>query len=327
MNTISRAALASVGTFGLALTAVMVSEIDLKASPLSTSVPAQIQHNSDQVRIERSYEFTHSGVRRIFSCTIDHGLHEREDKSLGYTKAQLEKELYSKLRGQIQGEADRRGISLQSIEIWGEVRFEFCCGTPKEKRYLERWGSRAAAELDRLFLKSHGLTQKHVPPIDYEGVVQRATPVLAECFQEFKKAMAIGKDDIEALRPALLAFFQEMVYEKPPQTESGREIYEFWVPTRVMVEKKGDCDSKAASFCAMWGHLKQPALLIIIPGHALVAVPGDPAQSDLPPLENRYYVLYEVSGKRDSPLRLDRESLDTATKVLIEPYQPLGAAR
>ena len=41
----------------------------------------------------------------------------------------------------------------------------------------------------------------------------------------------------------LLAFIQEIRYYVPSLSEKGKVILEFWVPSRILVENFGDCDS------------------------------------------------------------------------------------
>ena len=88
----------------------------------------------------------------------------------------------------------------------------------------------------------------------------------------------------------------------PPPVELGRHILGFRVPTAVLVRGAGDCDSKSATFCALWRHLPRRAILILVPGHALVGVEGKPrADEAYVRLGNRYFVLCEVAGPGKIP--------------------------
>ena len=74
------------------------------------------------------------------------------------------------------------------------------------------------------------------------------------------------------------------------------------MPTAVLVRGAGDCDSKSATFCALWRHLPKRAILILVPGHALVGVEGKPrADEAYVRLGNRYFVLCEVAGPGKIP--------------------------
>ena len=91
--------------------------------------------------------------------------------------------------------------------------------------------------------------------------------------------------------------FQEIRYEVPPNEQGGRQTLGFWVPTEVLVNHHGDCDSKAVTFCALWRAFATPMILIVLPHHVLVGVAMPPGPGEqFVRVGNRYYVLCEVAG-------------------------------
>ena len=86
-----------------------------------------------------------------------------------------------------------------------------------------------------------------------------------------------------------------------------------------MVQGAGDCDSKAAAFCALWRHFPKRSILILVPEHALVGVEGKPrADEAYVRLGNRYFVLCEVAGPAKIPPGGERIS-GSFEYVMIEP--------
>jgi transglutaminase-like putative cysteine protease len=117
----------------------------------------------------------------------------------------------------------------------------------------------------------------------------------------------------------LLAFYQELTYEIPPDEVEGRQTLGMRVPTDVLVSGRGDCDSKAVAFASMWRQLPTRLVFIVVPGHALVgvearALPGEETVR----VGNRTFVLCEVAGP--AKLRPGAKSVAGSFEyVLVEP--------
>lgn len=100
----------------------------------------------------------------------------------------------------------------------------------------------------------------------------------------------------------LLAFIQEIRYYVPPFSEKGKVILEFWVPSRVLVENFGDCDSNGVTFASLWKNFKKyPLLLIRIPKHFLVGLAIPPVSEQFLVLHGLRYTLCEVSVPEKLP--------------------------
>jgi hypothetical protein len=184
--------------------------------------------------------------------------------------------------------------------------------------WLDQRLPRQKEELIAQYLQQRGLMLKNdVISIDYEKEVERGTGPLADCFSALRKA-GEGESD-RRLLGLFLAFVQELRYEVPPDVDLGRHILGFRVPTAVLVKGGGDCDSKSATFCALWRHLPRRAILILVPDHALVGVEGKPrADEAYVRLGNRYFVLCQVAGPGKIPPGGESISGDFQY-VMIEP--------
>jgi hypothetical protein len=160
---------------------------------------------------------------------------------------------------------------------------------------------RKKEELIGQYLHERGLRLKgETIEIDYQQAVERDTGPLQDCFQALRRA-GEGTSD-RRLLGTFLSFFQELRYELPPPVERGRHILGFRPPSAVLVRGAGDCDSKSAAFCALWRHRPERAVLILVPGHALVGVEGKPRAGEAyVRLGNRYFVLCEVAGPGKIP--------------------------
>lgn len=271
------------------------------------------------------------GRARRFSCAIRRSDHERERATFGYVEKNRIEELNRGVREILAKEAADRGVaSYFTIEVHGggSIRWTWKHpgGTPPETieriKTFHAWlenNSRAAIDaLEERYYREHGMRLKgDTVNVDYEPLVHNATEPLKDCFE------ALRRLERERSAPPLdlfLSFVQDLRYELPRNVdEEGRETLGFRVPTAVMVEGAGDCDSKSVVFCALWRQFPGRVLLVLVPGHALVAVEGKPGPGQASVrLGNRYYILCEVAG----PGRFRPGEADVSGSfeyVLIEP--------
>jgi hypothetical protein len=270
-------------------------------------------------RLRLSYGFIdYSGRPRHVSCEIDKRDYERDLASFGYFEDEMRKAVGEGLRERFEEEAERRGLRRYlHFELEGGTGYRWRWWTPggmepaAEERlearlrdfdaWLDRRLARQKEELVAQYLRQRGLLLKDGEiSVDYEREVERDTGPLADCFAALRQAGEGGSD--RRLLGLFLAFVQELHYEVPPDVDLGRHILGFRMPTAVLVEGAGDCDSKSATFCALWRHLPKRAILILVPGHALVGVEGKPrADESYVRLGNRYFVLCEVAGPGKIP--------------------------
>jgi len=279
-------------------------------------VPARgvFSREDDDRRHRLAFGFIdHHGRSHDVVCAVDKLDHEREQTWFGYEERQMETLLDDALARRVAEELESRGLAPHvtiRFERGGAYRWssqfqEVADGTELSRLILARqeWTQwmKGGFETERQRIeaslyKARGfLLEGRRLTIDYAQVAVRATAPLGDCFLALAGAAA-GSSERQRLG-LFLAFFQELRYEVPPDRVGLHEIQGLWVPTEVLVSGHGDCDSKSAAFCAVWRNLGPRAVLITVPGHALVAVEAKPGpQEHFIRLGNRYYVLCEIAG-------------------------------
>lgn len=284
----------------------------------------------DSLRLTFVFRDPEERPRRV-SCVIRRADYERERAGFGYVETQKVEELNRALRELLAREARARRVERYfTIEVYGEgsLRWSWShpAGTDPEvveriesfHDWLEEDARAAFRPLEERYYRDHGMRLAgDTIRIDYEPLVRNATEPLADCFSALRAA-DVGRFDMPL--GLFLTFFQDLRYEIPRDVdEDGRETLGFRVPTGVLVEGAGDCDSKAVAFCSLWRQLPARVLLILVPGHALVGVEGKPGpDQSAVRLGNRYFILCEVAG----PGRLrpgETEISGSFEYILIEP--------
>jgi hypothetical protein len=279
----------------------------------------------------------YGGKPHHVSCEIDKRDYERDVTSFGYFKDEMERTVGGRLRELFAGEAGRRGlrpyVRFQVEEGTGyRWRWRIPAGTGADEserlearlrdfdEWLDQELPKKKESLIAEYLAERGLRLSGGEiSIDYGREVTRATGPLQDCYEALRRE---GEGDGERrLLGLFLAFVQELRYEIPPDVELGRHTLGFRVPTAVLARGGGDCDSKSAAFCALWRHLPRRAILILVPGHALVGVEGKPrADEAFVRLGNRYFVLCEVAGPGKIPPG-GEEISGSFEYVMVEPVE------
>lgn len=282
-----------------------------------------------------SYAFIdHHGRRQSVSCRVERAALERERAGFGYDPEWLEREENARLEAIVAREIARRRLAPYfSFETQGE-RYRWSWRVAGETEPGER--ERAIAEARRLDAWLEGAFKERIRAvraellaergvrvrgdsrvIDYERLVAQGSEPLGECFRALHEASA---GDVPRQRLGLfLAFFQELAYEVPPDADGARRTMGLWGPVEVLVRGRGDCDSKAVAFAALWRRLPPRVLFLLLPRHALVGVEGRPQPGEhFVRIGNRHFLLCEVAGPAKlhpgrTPLSGDYEYL------LIEP--------
>ncbi|MFC2168476.1 hypothetical protein ACFLRW_05770 [Acidobacteriota bacterium] len=100
----------------------------------------------------------------------------------------------------------------------------------------------------------------------------------------------------------LLSYIQEIRYRIPPLMENGKYIMGFWVPTKVLVNDFGDCDSKGVTFASLWINFKKyPILLIRVPRHLFIGLAVPSFNDEGVMINGLRYTLCEVTGPDKLP--------------------------
>ncbi len=136
--------------------------------------------------------------------------------------------------------------------------------------------------------------------VDYEYCIKKNRQRLKQLFETIKKTKR--KMSIYQFLNLSLAFIQEIRYGEIPYIENNKIILDFWVPPKVLLNNKGDCDSKAIAFACIWMNLKSyPIVLIKIPEHFLIGVALPSIGKDSVTINGFNYTLCEVSGPGKIP--------------------------
>jgi hypothetical protein len=300
--------------------------------PGKAEASSGFQRQDEGERLRLSFGFSdYEGRPHRFVCEVSKRDYDRDLTSFGYFQDQLDQTVGAELRELFERQAEERGVApYVHFELFDGTSYRWRSKVPDgldpavadALRDFERWLDedlpRQREELTARYLREHGvLLHGKEASVDYAREVEGATGPLTPCFQALRQ-VGMGVDD-RRLLALFLSFFQDLRYEVPPSIELGRHILGFRVPTAVLARGGGDCDSKSAAFCALWRHRPERAILILVPGHALVGVEGAPRAGEAyVRLGNRYFVLCEVAGPGKVPPGWGRIS-GSFEYVMIEP--------
>jgi hypothetical protein len=230
------------------------------------------------------------GKRREFTCKISKEGDRKLQETEGYLQqdwGRLDKELTRKLNDEAKRED---AFQYGQAHVFGTLQggWEWRTYSPVtqgdyayHRDVQDRFNHWLAKEFEQLradtrvsFMRSRGF-RSHQGKwlLDYSNLLIRAAPELENCVTELNRATS-GNAEV------LMGFFQMMHYKKLEDVEGGRFTNGFRVPTSLLIKNEGDCDSKAATFCAI--QRESPARLVIFrstwppsrkrSGHALVGV-------------------------------------------------------
>jgi hypothetical protein len=246
-------------------------------------------------------------------CRIGRPQAVRLQNAYGYRKDQLEPRIARRLQESVAREAFAAGKL-----IYGTVS-----PAPGEKLYRPLWSRKLAggpveeamavreeAEFYRWYdghggaLRERAITEMKQasgftkdPPFDwipdYGRQIEASRPLMADCIAAIQGGTGSSPERLQA-------FFQSMSFRREEmEDDSGKTTGGFLLPPWVLIGGEGDCDSKAAAFCAIQGKTT-PGLVILRshgPGirHALVGREADRNFSRPVRIGNRYFVPYEVA--------------------------------
>lgn len=325
------------GLFGMALAGIILlwtfapevadEHVEDPGDATFTKAPA-----GDRFRL--SFGFVdHDGDPHQVTCSIRRQDYEREVAEFGFSDKERVATLRREMQALLEHEAEARGVDRYfTIEVHENLEYEWGYEVPETAGWramqaaeeFHRWiDTKSGDAITPLFQRYYGARgfrlNGDMLQVDYERAVREATGPLADCFEALRRAG--GQASAERQLSLFLSFFQDIRYELPPEVDArGRETLGFRVPTAVLVEGAGDCDSKAAAFCAIWRRLRAGrVILILVPEHALVGVEGKPGPDQAyVRLGNHYFILCEVAGPGKIPAG-DTSIEGSFEYVLIEP--------
>jgi len=277
----------------------------------------------------------YNGRSHDVSCLVDRKAHAAERARFGFDSGTVNAEVDLELSRLVDTQLSARGLGpYLRVEFYGGGGYRWSwnlpAGTPAGARAralsaieeLKQWIDRELpAHSERIraeVYRRHGVLLKgNTLSIDYEKLIDEGTDPLSDCFQVLR---ASGRGSgVRPFMGLLLAFYQELKYEVPPDEEEGRQTLGLRVPTDVLVSGRGDCDSKSVAFAAMWRRFPSRVVFIVVPGHALVGVEAPALGGERTVrVGNRSFVLCEVAG----PAKLSPGTSDVKGSfeyILIDP--------
>jgi hypothetical protein len=269
----------------------------------------------DGPRYRLHYGFVdYAGERHDVTCTITKKAVERAEQSFGWDKQEIHSVVNAELQQTVDREIERReltGVVVVTVRndggwSWSTPRFVADPDLEAQVERLQKWMNsdyqKVVARVEQRVFQQHGLRlHDNTVQIDHNGLAREATPDLQGCYDALVlSAGAVGSE--RYFMGLLLAFFQELKYELPPDTVGARDTMGLWPPAQVFAEGRGDCDSKSVAFAALWRQRPSRVIVILVPEHALIGVESKPGPNEaFVRVGNRYYVLCEVAGPGKLP--------------------------
>jgi hypothetical protein len=246
----------------------------------------------------------YQGKSHRVSCQVARAAHAHELDGFGYDERDVERALQSYLDDELR-RRDLVGVVQAKASGNGGWSYESHMPPGLELAEMERKLADIQSFIKifddefprrcRLLFKERGFLFGKYIEIDYAAIVRKSTPILRNCFDALE-ASGLGYNERQYLG-LFVAFLQEIPYQVPPDKVGRRETNGFWVPPEVLVGNHGDCDSKSATFAALWRNFVSSVMLVEIPDHMMVGVEVRPRAGEKYVLvKNRYYVLGEVAG-------------------------------
>lgn len=93
-----------------------------------------------------------------------------------------------------------------------------------------------------------------------------------------------------------IAFVQSIVYAKDIDPQTGQETDYWKYPIETLADGKGDCEDTAILTAALLKEMDYDVAVVLLPGHAAVAVACDNCNGYYYPLNGRKYYYLETTG-------------------------------
>jgi hypothetical protein len=154
------------------------------------------------------------------------------------------------------------------------------------------------------YLRDHGLVRHKGGMggigVDYNEVIRRSLTGLKDVAEAIERQA--GRHSINEELDAVVAFVQGIPYGEVPVEMEGRYSAGFLVPFRVLLDDRGDCDSKAVLFAGIWRNIhRSRIILVLVPNHVLVGAGLPGAYGATITVGSFRYVLCEVCSEWPLP--------------------------
>jgi hypothetical protein len=273
--------------------------------------------NQKQSKWELSFRFKELNDEwKEVTCSIDDSASRRLDANFGYTGDELSRQIeqvvdeeagkskildYGRSKASVTYDRQREEWITQVVwvPIPGRVLIDEDQRMADDEQFrFNNWyktegGKLRARAMDGLRIQRGFLRNDIVGWVpDYLSLIDHSAPLLKNCTDALDQKTG-GNAEI------LVRFFQEMRYMPIDLVEdkTGKSIGGLRLPPFVMISGRGDCDSKAATFCAIQRKYNQGLVIFLsfVPkgdnkhGHALIGIdPYGSAKPEARPKVKRY---------------------------------------
>jgi hypothetical protein len=320
------------GIAGMAMALCLPAWVSAAGTPLGSAPDRTIRRLDLPDSIRLSYEWADaSGRRWAIDLPISRGDLETSEQALGFSLTELRAFLID-AEAQIRREQGLSPADIARTVVSRISNAELCRvgEDPKDEfnvvlrtnasqlpggqaevdrvlaAYRRRWEASRKAVCERLqarlkeYAGAHGM---EVTPggiaVDYRRLVRSSADRLKPLADEFRRICGRSKADLLA---AVHSFVQSIPYEQGPPARDGRYTAGVDVPLKVLAEDRGDCDSKAVLFAAIWLDLSNArTILIQVPEHMLIGIALPFQEGTSITIQSVRYLLLEMSCAAKTP--------------------------
>ncbi len=192
----------------------------------------------------------------------------------------------------VQRIVDFREQSLKQLEVFAEIEL---AKFQKQEHILR---NQSLKDYYLLLVKQQ---KDYVIRVDYHAVVDRHREEMLPVMQGVLDD-APNDSDLRVHIENALNFVQSIPYDTLEKRDLNG-LSGFLLPPSMIVQNRGDCDTKSTALLAMLSHIMPealngyPLIMVLIPGHAFIGAQIKPTGDDMVyRYKNSDYVLMEVAG-------------------------------
>jgi hypothetical protein len=170
------------------------------------------------------------------------------------------------------------------------------------------------AYLDQHYYKRHGGSDSHMIRPDHVRIATDSSPELLETAQALQRMIISAASDAQKQHyqndekslviAGLLNFVQSIPYD-PLENASGQRGIGFLMPEQVLLQNRGDCDSKSTLLMALLMALYPdlPQAIVYVPEHAFLAITlsHQAGNEETINIDGQPFIPLEVTGPAEIP--------------------------
>lgn len=165
----------------------------------------------------------------------------------------------------------------------------------------------------------------------YDKIVIDSRSIVRPLYVEFKRYIRAKKLNRREQIELIMRFLQDIPYYIPPKNYRERFIGGLFPPSELLKNGKGDCDSKSVLMASILAHdlfYYDKMAMILVPGHALLAIEAPPMAYDQSiDHGGRTFVYAEPVGPRRTPFGRTNSPYSTGIEVFpLKLFPPEGGS-